>query len=83
MGRPMLQNGLQRPRGGRPVPSCFVLTVSIETLQYEYTRGGFKTRPYPGFRVAPPRESGDHAGLPGMTIELCNELLIQDTSLAL
>jgi len=22
-----------------------------------------------GFRVAPPRESGDHAGLPGMTIE--------------
>jgi len=36
-----------------------------------------------GFQVAPPRESGDHAGLPEMTIELCNELLIQDTSLTL
>src|SRR6266550_6696169 len=33
-----------------------------------------------GFRVAPPRESGDHASLPGMTIESCNELLRQDTS---
>ena len=26
------------------------------------------------FRVAPPRESGDHASLPGMTNELCNEI---------
>jgi len=45
MGRPMLRNGLQGARGGRSVLSCFVLTMFIETLQNEYTRGGFQTRP--------------------------------------
>jgi NitT/TauT family transport system substrate-binding protein len=34
-----------------------------------------RTFDFPGFRVALPRESGDHASLPGMTIKLCNDLL--------
>jgi hypothetical protein len=32
------------------------------------------------FPVALPHESGDHASLPGMTFELRNELLKQNTS---
>ena len=39
MGRPMLQDGLQRSSGGRPVLSFFVFTFFMEILHSEDTSG--------------------------------------------
>jgi hypothetical protein len=43
-------------------------------------KAGIQVREIPGFRVAILRENEDHASLPGMTIDLCNDFLGQDTS---
>jgi hypothetical protein len=46
----------------------------LSAVEGRYLVGaGFKPALTSGFRGAPPRESGDHAGLPGMTPKSFNE----------
>jgi hypothetical protein len=42
-------------------------------------KAGIQIREIPGFRVALPRESGDRANVPGMTVVFCRELRLWDT----
>jgi pyruvate/2-oxoglutarate/acetoin dehydrogenase E1 component len=56
-------------------PRCSLIRSRTHGRTHSRESGNLVFITFPGFRLAPPRESGDHAGLAGMTIELPNEVL--------